>query len=90
MENIDTFGTKLLNRLESTEHRAEEHELLDNATIEVYPDSKIEGREPQNQCFFYPNIPDQNSLRSSSRTWPSSLPTVCPGRSKSQSFTSVN
>ena len=48
MVNIDTFGTKLSNPLESTEDKAEEDKLLDDDIIEFYPDSKIEG---YNQCF---------------------------------------
>ena len=51
MVNIDTFGTKLSNPLESAEDKAEEDNLLEDSTIEVYPESKIEGREPHNQCF---------------------------------------
>ena len=52
MVNIDTFGTKLSNPLESAEDKAEEDNLLENLTIEVYPDSKIEGGELHNQCFL--------------------------------------
>jgi len=63
MVNIDTFGTKLSNPLESTEDKAEEDNLLDDATIKVYPESRIEGMEPHNQCFFDPDFPDQKSLR---------------------------
>ena len=63
MVNIDTFRTKLSNPLESTEDKAEEDRLLDDTTIEVYPESKIEGLEPHNQCFFDPDFPDQKSLR---------------------------
>ena len=60
MVNIDTFGTKLSNPLESTE----EENRLDDATIEVYSESKIEGLEPHNQCFFDVDFPDRKSLRS--------------------------
>ena len=49
MVNIDTFGTKLSNSLESTEDKAEEDKLLDDSTTEVYPESKIEGVDPHNQ-----------------------------------------
>jgi hypothetical protein len=59
MVNIDTFGTKLSNPLESAEDKAEEDNLLENSTI----DSKIEGGEFYNQCFFDPDFPDQKSLR---------------------------
>jgi hypothetical protein len=52
MVNIDTFGTKLSNPLESAEDKAEEDNLLEDSTIEVYPESKIEGGEPHNQCFL--------------------------------------
>jgi len=45
--------------LKPTEDRAEEDSLLDDATIEVYPESKIEGLEPHNQCIFDPDFPDQ-------------------------------
>jgi len=38
MVNIDTFGTKLSNPLESAEDKAEEDNLLDNSNIEVYSD----------------------------------------------------
>ena len=48
MVNIDTFGT---NPLESAEDKAKEDKLLDDSTIEVYPESKIEGVDPRNQCF---------------------------------------
>jgi len=48
----------------STENKAEEDNLLDDATIEVYPESKIEGLEPHNQCLFDPDFPDRKSLRS--------------------------
>ena len=41
MVNIDTFGTKLFNPLESPEDKAVE-DNLDDSTIEVYPESKIE------------------------------------------------
>ena len=63
MVNIDTFGTKLSNPLETTEDKAKDDSLLDDATIEVYPESKIEGLEPHNQWFFYPDFPDQKSLK---------------------------
>ena len=52
MVNIDTFGTKLSNPLESTEDKAVEDNLLDDSTIEVYPESKIESVGPHNQCFL--------------------------------------
>ena len=44
MVNIDTFGTKLSNPLKSAVDKAEEakDKLLDNSTIEVYPESKID------------------------------------------------
>ena len=64
MVNIDTFGTKLSNLLEETRDKTEEDKLLNDATIEVYADSKIEGMEPHNQCFFGPDFFDQISLRS--------------------------
>jgi len=51
MLNIDTFGTRLPNSLESTEDKAEEDRLLEDSNIEVYPDSRIEELEPHNQCF---------------------------------------
>ena len=57
--NIDTFGTKLSNPLESAEHKAVEDNLLDDSTIEVCPE--IDGVEPHNQCFFDPDSPDQKS-----------------------------
>jgi len=56
MVNIDTFGTKLWNPFESTEDKIEEDKLLDDATIEVYPDSKIEGLEPHYQVIFDPDF----------------------------------
>ena len=56
MVNIDTFGTKLSNPLEWTEDKAEEDKLLDDATIEVYPDSKIKRLDSHNQCFFDPDF----------------------------------
>ena len=52
MVNIDAFGIKLSNPQESTEDKAVEDNLLDDSTIKVYPESKIEGLEPHNQCFF--------------------------------------
>jgi len=61
MVNIDTFGSKLSNPLESAEDKAEEDSLLDESTIEVYPESKVEGVEHHNQCFFDPDFPDQKS-----------------------------
>jgi len=63
MANIDTFGTNLSNPLESTEDKAVEDNLLDDSTIEVYPESKIESVGPHNQCFFAPDFPDQKSSR---------------------------
>ena len=64
MVNIDTFRAKLSNPLETTEDKyLEEDSLLDNATIEVYPESKIKGMKPHNQCFFDPDFPNQKSLR---------------------------
>jgi len=50
MVNIETFGTKLSNPLESSEDKAVENNLLDDATIEMYPESRIEGLESHNQC----------------------------------------
>ena len=61
MDNIDTFGTKLSNPLECTEDKAVEDSLLDDSTTEVYAESKIEGVEPHNQCFFDPDFPDEKS-----------------------------
>ena len=61
MVNIDTFGIKLSNSLDSAEDKAEEDNLLYDATIEVYTESNIEGLEPHNHCFFDPNFPDQKS-----------------------------
>ena len=63
MVNIDTFGTKLSNPLESAKEKAEVDRFLDDASIEVYPESKIEGLEPHNQYFFDPDFSDQKSLR---------------------------
>jgi len=51
MLNIDTFGTKLSNPLDSTEDKAEEDQLLDDSTFEVYLDSKTEELEPHNKYF---------------------------------------
>ena len=49
MVNVDTFGTNLSNPLESAEDKSVEDNLLDDSTIEVYPESKIKGVEPHNQ-----------------------------------------
>ena len=43
MVNNDTLGTKLSNPLESAEDKAVKDNLLDDSTIEVYLEAKIEG-----------------------------------------------
>ena len=62
--NVDRFGTKLSNPLESTEDKAEEDRLLDDSNINEYPNSKIEELEPRYQCIFGPDFPYQNSITS--------------------------
>ena len=69
------------NPLESTEDKAVEDNLLDEETIEEYPESKIEGVEPHNQCFSDPNFPEVVK-GNRGKTWPSSVPTIRSGRTQ--------
>ena len=63
---------KLSNPLEPTEDKAEVDSLLDDDTIEFYPESK----ELKGWSLTISDFPDQKSLRSIGETWPGSFSTI--------------
>ena len=52
--NMDTFGQPMTNPLETTEDKAEEDAILDDANLDVYPGGSEESPEAYNQCFLTP------------------------------------
>jgi len=52
-----------------------------DATIEVYPDSKIEGMEPYSQCFWTLIFRTKVVKVNRGETWPGSYSTIRSGRS---------
>ena len=62
--NMDTFGQPMTNPLESTEDKAEEDSILDDANLDVYPGGSEEAPETYNQCLFDSSFPDQDALKS--------------------------
>ena len=62
--NMDNYGQLMMNPLEDTEDKAEEDAILDDANLDVYPGGSEESPEAYNQCFFDPDFPDQEALKS--------------------------
>ena len=54
----------MTNPLETTEDKAEEDSILDDANLDLCPGGSEEETEAYNQCFFDPSFPDQGALKS--------------------------